>query len=160
MHPAPDRLSHQQPPAAALELRNVAYAYDRRPVLHHVDLTVPLGNFTAIIGPNGGGKSTLLKLTLGQLEADAHVEGLPVEEQSEGRPHRRGGSLDRPALDEAVGFVGFGPDRLVEPSIDGGGRRLVDPGRSEHAAGLGRLGLRHRSDQPQDEERHPPLTQG
>jgi len=68
MHPASTSPAQPAPTTAALELRDVAYAYDRRPVLHHVNLTVPLGNFTAIIGPNGGGKSTLLKLTLGQIE--------------------------------------------------------------------------------------------
>ena len=52
---------------AALELRGVHFAYDRRPVLHGVDLTVPAGSFTAIIGPNGAGKSTLLRIGLGQL---------------------------------------------------------------------------------------------
>jgi len=53
---------------AALRLRDVHFAYQRRPVLHHVDLTVPNGSFTAFIGPNGGGKSTLLRLALGQLQ--------------------------------------------------------------------------------------------
>lgn len=57
-----------QPPATvALQLRDVHFAYERRPVLHDVDLTVPAGSFTAFIGPNGGGKSTLLRLALGQL---------------------------------------------------------------------------------------------
>lgn len=53
--------------SAALELRDVHFAYGRVPVLHHVDLTVPADSFTAIIGPNGSGKSTLMKLALGQL---------------------------------------------------------------------------------------------
>ncbi len=55
---------------AALELTGVGFAYRRQSVLHGVDLTVPHGSFTAIIGPNGGGKSTLLKLALGLLEPD------------------------------------------------------------------------------------------
>jgi len=55
---------------AALTLRNVAFAYQRRPVLYDVSLTVPAGSFTAFIGPNGGGKSTLLKLALGLLQPD------------------------------------------------------------------------------------------
>jgi len=52
--------------SAALELRGVAYAYDGGPpVLQDVDLTVEEGEFVAIAGPNGGGKTTLLRILLG-----------------------------------------------------------------------------------------------
>jgi zinc transport system ATP-binding protein len=51
-----------------LEVRNVRFAYDREPVLEGVDLTVEPHEFVAVIGPNGGGKSTLLKLIMGQLQ--------------------------------------------------------------------------------------------
>lgn len=54
----------------AVELHGVTFAYGRRPVVRGVDLTVPRQTFTALIGPNGGGKSTLLKLALGLLEPD------------------------------------------------------------------------------------------
>ena len=49
------------------ELRNVSFSYDVRPILEDVSLEVPEGGFVSIIGPNGGGKSTLLKLLLGLL---------------------------------------------------------------------------------------------
>ncbi|MEZ4386701.1 MAG: ABC transporter ATP-binding protein [Candidatus Krumholzibacteriia bacterium] len=68
MDPAFSSASPPPRTAPALELHNVDYAYERRPVLSHVNLTVPLGSFSAVIGPNGGGKSTLLKLALGQLQ--------------------------------------------------------------------------------------------
>ena len=50
-----------------VELKDVDFAYDDQPVLSHISLTVNAGDFLAIIGPNGGGKSTLLKLILGLL---------------------------------------------------------------------------------------------
>ena len=50
------------------ELKNVSFGYDSRLVLENVDLEAPEGGFISIIGPNGGGKSTLLKLLLGLLE--------------------------------------------------------------------------------------------
>ncbi len=53
---------------AAISLQGVDFSYGRRPVLHRVDLEVSAGCFTAVIGPNGGGKSTLLKLALGLLQ--------------------------------------------------------------------------------------------
>jgi zinc transport system ATP-binding protein len=50
----------------ALELRSVDFAYEKGlPVLHDVDLGVGAGEFVAIAGPNGGGKTTLVRLALG-----------------------------------------------------------------------------------------------
>jgi zinc transport system ATP-binding protein len=50
----------------AVELRDVTFAYGRaRPVLEDISLTVRPGEFLAIAGPNGGGKTTLMRLVLG-----------------------------------------------------------------------------------------------
>ena len=48
----------------SVELKNVHFAYtaDGPEVLHGVDLTLPQGSFTALVGPSGGGKSTMAKL--------------------------------------------------------------------------------------------------
>jgi ABC-type Mn2+/Zn2+ transport system ATPase subunit len=51
----------------AIELRGVSVGYRGQPALEDVSLTVPAGSMLAIVGPNGGGKSTLLKLLLGLL---------------------------------------------------------------------------------------------
>jgi zinc transport system ATP-binding protein len=53
-----------------LELEHVSFAYPGGSgmVLEDVNLCVPAGEFLGIVGPNGGGKSTLLKLILGLLE--------------------------------------------------------------------------------------------
>ncbi len=51
-----------------IELNDVCFAYDiGPPVLDHVSLAVGEGEFLGLVGPNGGGKSTLLKLVLGLL---------------------------------------------------------------------------------------------
>ena len=50
-----------------IEIHNVTFAYTREPVLSNVSLVVPPEEFLGIIGPNGGGKTTLVKLILGLL---------------------------------------------------------------------------------------------
>ena len=56
----------------AVELRGVSFAYgNQAPTLRSVDLAVEPGEFVAIAGPNGGGKTTLLRLTLGLERAAA-----------------------------------------------------------------------------------------
>ena len=51
-----------------LELKNLSFQYDKQNVLEDVNLDILNNDFLAIIGPNGGGKSTLLKLILGLLK--------------------------------------------------------------------------------------------
>lgn len=48
----------------ALSIHNLTVAYHSIPVLEDVSLKIPSGKLVAIIGPNGGGKSTLLKSAL------------------------------------------------------------------------------------------------
>ena len=50
-----------------IELADISAAYGNKTVLKHVSLTVYAGDFLGIIGPNGGGKTTLLKVILGLL---------------------------------------------------------------------------------------------
>lgn len=48
-----------------LKVSNLSFAYEKQKILEDINLSVKQGDFLAIIGPNGGGKSTLLKLILG-----------------------------------------------------------------------------------------------
>ncbi len=50
-----------------IEISDMSCSFDELSVLENVNLTVDRGDFLAVIGPNGGGKSTLLKLMLGLL---------------------------------------------------------------------------------------------
>jgi zinc transport system ATP-binding protein len=53
--------------APLVEVRGVTFGYGRELVRDHVDLDIQPRDFLAIIGPNGGGKTTLLKVMLGLL---------------------------------------------------------------------------------------------
>jgi len=55
---------------ALIEIENVTFSYTREPVLRNVSLSVSAEEFLGIVGPNAGGKSTLIKLILGLLEPD------------------------------------------------------------------------------------------
>ena len=51
-----------------INIKNLSFGYNEERVLENIDLQIEKDDFMAIIGPNGGGKSTLLKLILGILK--------------------------------------------------------------------------------------------
>lgn len=68
-----------------IEARNLFFAYNGQKVLEDVSFKIPAGDFVAVIGPNGGGKTTLLKLMLGLLtptRGEVRVFGRPPREVS------------------------------------------------------------------------------
>ncbi|MFO8155014.1 MAG: ATP-binding cassette domain-containing protein [Pseudomonadota bacterium] len=50
-----------------VELRDVTFGYSERPIMDGVSLTIPRGRVTAIMGPSGTGKTTLLRLIGGEI---------------------------------------------------------------------------------------------
>ncbi|WP_353570217.1 ABC transporter ATP-binding protein [Candidatus Albibeggiatoa sp. nov. BB20] len=68
----------------AIQLENVSFAYDAPTILENISLNIETKEFLGIIGPNGGGKSTLLKIILGLLKpTQGHVNifGKPPAKQ-------------------------------------------------------------------------------
>jgi subfamily B ATP-binding cassette protein MsbA len=45
-----------------IEYRNVSFSYDEEPVLKNLNLVIPKGRTIAVVGPSGGGKSTMVDL--------------------------------------------------------------------------------------------------
>ncbi len=56
-----------------IEIRNLWYSYNSRPVLEELELEIGEGEFVFILGPNGSGKTTLLKCIAGILKPKGAV---------------------------------------------------------------------------------------
>ena len=63
-----------QPGKVVLTLDNVGKRFEEKLILQHINISVGRGEKIALLGPNGVGKSTLLKRIMGRLEGDGHVE--------------------------------------------------------------------------------------
>lgn len=74
------------PPAIpAVLLEGVRFTYDVEPVLHGLTLTLPRGEIAGVLGRNGAGKSTTLKIIAGMQaagEGTVRVLGLPLPERT------------------------------------------------------------------------------
>ncbi|WP_139343381.1 metal ABC transporter ATP-binding protein [Virgibacillus siamensis] len=53
-----------------VSMKDITYAYENKTVLNHINFEIPAGSFMGLVGPNGGGKTTLVKLILGLLKPD------------------------------------------------------------------------------------------
>ena len=68
---------------AAIFMKDLWFSYDGYPVLEDVNVSVEQGDFVSVVGPNGGGKTTLLKLMLGLIRpwrGEVRVFGMTPEE--------------------------------------------------------------------------------
>ncbi len=73
------------PFASKIECNNITFYYDddKTPVLSHIDLTVPAGEALAIVGPSGGGKTTLTNLIprfLDIKEGSIRIDGIDIRD--------------------------------------------------------------------------------
>ena len=72
VHPKP---LHAAASPAAISVCNLTVAYNRHPAVHHLTGQFGQGSLTALCGPNGGGKSSLLKAIVGLAPiASGHVD--------------------------------------------------------------------------------------
>ena len=65
MEELPETAEKKVPQGGGVSLRDVSFSYTGREedaVLRHIDLELPAGTFTALVGPSGGGKSTVARL--------------------------------------------------------------------------------------------------
>lgn len=63
-------LDHEERSEEIIRINDLAFSYDKTPVLENIDLSIKKGELISIVGPNGAGKSTLAKLMAGFLRPD------------------------------------------------------------------------------------------
>lgn len=111
-----------------VELRRATLSYGSRVLWRDLDLTVRPGEFVAVLGPNGSGKTSLLRVLLGQQRLAAGT--VRVVGESPGRVNQR---------------IGYIPQqRALEPSVTMRGRDLVGLGWDGHRWGIGLARVRDR----------------
>lgn len=72
--------------ACCTRIENLGVRYGELEVLHDVHLHIHCGQLTAIIGPNGGGKTTLLRAILGQIKHTGEIHFIDGERKRPDRP--------------------------------------------------------------------------
>jgi zinc transport system ATP-binding protein len=81
-----------------IEMQAVSFSYDGSPAVDDVSLEIRAGDFACLIGPNAGGKTTLLKLMLGLLEPQRGRVRIFGRSPAESR-HRIGYMAQQPRFD-------------------------------------------------------------
>jgi zinc transport system ATP-binding protein len=90
------------PDKKSISFEQLSFSYGEENILSDISFTIPDGDYVALVGPNGGGKSTLLKLLLGLLKTNEGcitVFGHSVEKAKE--------HLD----------IGYVPQRIVSSEV-------------------------------------------
>lgn len=100
------------------EAENVSFAYDGKQIVDNFNFNIMRGDRIALIGPNGCGKSTVLKLLLGQLEAQS------------GRLHC-GTKLEVAYFDQYREILD--PEKTVIDNLADGKQEVMVGGRQRHA---------------------------
>lgn len=118
-----------------IDVQNVSFAYGTQAVLDQVTFSVQAGEYVGIVGPNGGGKSTLIKLLAGLLECSSgtiRIEGGSVRDAV--RLHRLGyvpqrvaqASLEFPATVHEVVESGRIPRHGLWGRLDAADRQVIE----------------------------------
>lgn len=101
------------------EVNDISYGFENKQIVHHLNLNVLRGDKLALIGPNGCGKSTLIKLLLGEIspQSGSVRQGVNLDVAYFDQ-HRQGLDLEKTVIDT----VGDGKRDLV---VNGNPRHVI-----------------------------------
>ena len=106
-----------------IEFRNVSFAYDREPVLKNVNLTVEKGKTIALIGPSGGGKSTLADLVprfYDPTEGEVLIDGVSLRDYEIESLRKQVGVVTQESIlfnDTIFNNICFGMENVKEADV-------------------------------------------
>ncbi|KAL1407289.1 hypothetical protein Q8F55_006710 [Vanrija albida] len=136
--PTIDYKAHRDRQGMKLEARNLSFTYPGadKPTLHDINLTINPGEALAIVGFNGGGKTTLVKALMGmhQHSGELLVNGIPLEDYIPSTLHARTSAIFQDFNkyqfsvrgNVAIGDVGrLGDDEAIKAAIARGGAEPV-----------------------------------
>lgn len=103
-----------------VNVEDVSFAYDGKPILDHFSTRIMRGDRIGIIGPNGTGKSTLIKILLGELQPDSGKV-------------RLGTRLQTAYFDQHRAILN--PEKSVMGNLNEGSEMVEVQGRKRHAIG-------------------------
>jgi zinc/manganese transport system ATP-binding protein len=124
-----DAMVPDRPNSPVLSLRGTALSFGPRLLWQDLDLDVFAGEFIAVLGANGSGKTSLVKTILGQQQPDAGTIRFNAE------PVRRG--------DRRIGYIP--QQRLIPAGTPMRGRDLIAMGVNGHRFGLPIIGRAERA---------------
>ncbi len=110
-------------PTPLIKVQGLNFAYDTNLVLEEVSFTILRGDYVGLVGPNGGGKTTLLKILVGLLEP---TSGTVVMDRSK---------------------IGYVPQRVAQDQVafPATVQEVVESGRTAKNGWWGRLGKKDRA---------------
>jgi len=109
----------------SIRLENVSFAYDESLILENISLRFPAGSFTAIVGPSGGGKTTVVDLVTGLLrpgKGQICIDDAPLEKIDLKKWRRMIGYVPQETLllhDSILMNVTLGDKDLTAEDIEG-----------------------------------------
>ncbi len=126
-----------------LELCDLTAGYDRHPAVHHISAKFPQGSLTAVVGPNGGGKSTLLKAIMGTIPLmSGHIVRHGLDERDCAYMPQQS-EIDRAFPLRAIDVVNFGHWRRI-----GMGKKITVGLQRFSEAALVRVGMSAFAERP------------
>ncbi len=108
---------------ASIEFRNVSFAYGTEPVVRNINLNIPKGKTVALVGPSGGGKSTLADLVprfYDPSEGEVLIDGKSLKDYNlESIRHHMGIVTQESILfnDTIFNNIAFGKEGVSEEAV-------------------------------------------